>query len=109
MAHDLAGLRASPNDSAAGLLTMGSDRTLDNTGYCLLSLDGGGVRGLSTLYILQRIMERLNFEREEAGLRPKKPCEIFDLIGGTSTGGYVSLLHIQVAIHLPLLNMVHLR
>lgn len=61
--------------------------TLDNTGYCLLSLDGGGVRGLSTLYILQGIMNRLNYNREEAGLRHRKPCEIFDLIGGTSTGG----------------------
>jgi patatin-like phospholipase/acyl hydrolase len=63
------------------------DPTLDNTGYCLLSLDGGGVRGLSTLYILQSIMRLLNYTREEAGLGPKKPCEIFDLIGGTSTGG----------------------
>jgi hypothetical protein len=26
---------------------------LDATGLCLLSLDGGGVRGLSTLYILK--------------------------------------------------------
>jgi patatin-like phospholipase/acyl hydrolase len=65
----------------------GNDHTLDNTGYCLLSLDGGGVRGLSTLYILQGIMNRLNYMREEAALRPRKPCEIFDLIGGTSTGG----------------------
>ena len=65
----------------------GNDHTLDNTGYCLLSLDGGGVRGLSTLYILQGIMNRLNYMREEAGLRPRKPCEIFDLMGGTSTGG----------------------
>lgn len=61
--------------------------TFDNTGYCLLSLDGGGVRGLATLCMLQSIMTRLNYEREEAGLRPRKPCEIFDLIGGTSTGG----------------------
>jgi patatin-like phospholipase/acyl hydrolase len=67
---------------------MSQERNLDNTGYCLLSLDGGGVRGLSTLYILQNIMSRLNFTREEAGLQPRKPCEIFDLIGGTSTGGY---------------------
>jgi hypothetical protein len=65
----------------------GNDHTLDNTGYCLLSLDGGGVRGLSTLYILQGIMYRLNLMREEAGLRARKPCEMFDLIGGTSTGG----------------------
>ena len=29
------------------------------TGLCLLSLDGGGVRGLSTLYILKGLMTRL--------------------------------------------------
>jgi patatin-like phospholipase/acyl hydrolase len=60
---------------------------LDNTGLCLLSLDGGGVRGLSTLYILKSIMDRLNHERKESKLPPVKPCEVFDLIGGTSTGG----------------------
>jgi patatin-like phospholipase/acyl hydrolase len=63
------------------------EHTLDNTGYCLLALDGGGVRGLSTLYILKSIMGRLTYMRNEAGLQPRKPCEIFDLIGGTSTGG----------------------
>ena len=62
-------------------------QTFENTGYCLLSLDGGGVRGLSTLYILQNVMNRLNYMREEAGLEHKKPHQIFDLIGGTSTGG----------------------
>jgi patatin-like phospholipase/acyl hydrolase len=60
---------------------------LDSTGLCLLSLDGGGVRGLSTLYILKSIMDRLNNERKTASLPPVKPCEVFDLIGGTSTGG----------------------
>ena len=47
----------------------------------LLSLDGGGVRGLSSLYILQRLMEAVNPEK------PPKPCDYFDMIGGTSTGG----------------------
>jgi patatin-like phospholipase/acyl hydrolase len=60
---------------------------LDTTGLCLLSLDGGGVRGLSTLYILKIIMDRLNHERRVTALPPVKPCEVFDLIGGTSTGG----------------------
>ncbi|KAH8772415.1 acyl transferase/acyl hydrolase/lysophospholipase [Hyaloscypha sp. PMI_1271] len=60
---------------------------LDRTGLCLLSLDGGGVRGLSTLYILRNIMKRLNHERRTTNLPPVKPCEVFDLIGGTSTGG----------------------
>lgn len=50
---------------------------------CLLPLDGGGVRGLSSLLILQELMKRLCLED------PSKPCDVFDMIGGTSTGGYV--------------------
>ena len=66
----------------------GEANILDETGLCLLSLDGGGVRGLSSLYILKSIMDRLNHARKQAGnLPPVKPCEVFDLIGGTSTGG----------------------
>ena len=60
-------------------------------GLWLLSLDGGGVRGLSTLYILRSIMFRLNAERKTQGLHEVKPCDVFDLIGGTSTGGYVHM------------------
>ena len=63
------------------------DNDIETRGLCLLSLDGGGVRGLSTLYILRALMQRLNDERQEAKLDRVKPCEIFDLIGGTSTGG----------------------
>ncbi|OBT93612.2 hypothetical protein VE01_08085 [Pseudogymnoascus verrucosus] len=66
---------------------------VDTTGLCLLSLDGGGVRGLSTLYILKSIMDRLNHERKKtANLPPVKPCELFDLIGGTSTGGLIAIM-----------------
>ena len=46
-------------------------------------VDGGGIRGISALLILEAIMENL---REMRGLRETpKPCEYFDLIGGTST------------------------
>ncbi|KAG4427974.1 hypothetical protein IFR05_016544 [Cadophora sp. M221] len=65
---------------------------LDSTGLCLLSLDGGGVRGLSTLYILKSIMDRLNNERKTTGLPLIKPCDIFDLIEGTSTGGLIAIM-----------------
>jgi len=65
----------------------GKPNPVDDTGLCLLSLDGGGVRGLSTLHVLKVIMERLNHERKNSGLPAVKPCDIFDLIGGTSTGG----------------------
>ncbi len=47
----------------------------------LLSLDGGGVRGLSSLSILKKLMEII-----DPG-SPPKPCEYFDMIGGTSPGG----------------------
>jgi patatin-like phospholipase/acyl hydrolase len=53
---------------------------------CLLSLDGGGVRGLSTLLILKRLMEGVN------PTNPPKPCQYFHMIGGTSTGGLIALM-----------------
>ncbi|KAL9628781.1 MAG: hypothetical protein Q9204_005667 [Flavoplaca sp. TL-2023a] len=65
---------------------------VDTTGLCLLSLDGGGVRGLSTLYILKSIFRQLNHERSITHLPPVKPCDVFDLIGGTSTGGLLALM-----------------
>ena len=52
---------------------------------CLLSLDGGGIRGLSSLQVLKQLMERIG---SEAGVESApKPYEVFDIIGGTSTGG----------------------
>ncbi|THX53936.1 hypothetical protein D6D06_05817 [Aureobasidium pullulans] len=53
----------------------------------LLSLDGGGIRGLSSIMILQHIMAGINLGRVEDD--QLKPYQVFDLIGGTSTGGYV--------------------
>lgn len=52
----------------------------------ILSLDGGGVRGLSIIRILKYIMQEVNRER---GLEstPLDPWQEFDMIGGTSTGG----------------------
>lgn len=47
----------------------------------LLALDGGGVRGLSALMILEQLMEAVDHNA------PPKPCDYFDMIGGTSTGG----------------------
>ncbi|KAI0467590.1 hypothetical protein F4859DRAFT_506728 [Xylaria cf. heliscus] len=56
----------------------------------VLSLDGGGVRGKSSLLILDRIMETL---RRTQGLEAvPRPCDHFDLIGGTSTGGIIAIM-----------------
>lgn len=54
----------------------------------LICIDGGGVRGVAALMHLDAVMKKL--------APGKKPCEVFDLIGGTSTGGYVvSLLFLR--------------
>lgn len=44
----------------------------------LLSLDGGGVRGLASLIVLKKLL---------AMVGAPKPCQFFDMICGTSTGG----------------------
>lgn len=62
------------------------DNSSSGLGLCLLSLDGGGVRGLSSLLILKKLMESLDPDE------PPKPCDYFDLIGGTSTGGLIALM-----------------
>lgn len=52
----------------------------------ILSLDGGGVRGIVTLAYLERIEALLS---ARAG-RKVRLCEQFDLIGGTSTGAIIA-------------------
>ncbi|EMD39819.1 hypothetical protein CERSUDRAFT_150518 [Gelatoporia subvermispora B] len=61
----------------------------------LLSLDGGGVRGISSLYILQQVMEDI------AGDKNAKPCEYFDMIAGTSTGGLIALMLGRLRMSVP--------
>jgi len=68
---------------------MATDR-MDIT-HCprILSLDGGGVGGLSSLLILREIMEEIE---RQAGVESAKPCQYFDLIGGTGTGGLIAIM-----------------
>lgn len=59
------------------------------------STDGGGVRGYSMLILLQELMYRSYVETE--GKAPKrteipKPCDYFDLIAGTGTGGLIAIM-----------------
>ncbi|TFK47853.1 hypothetical protein OE88DRAFT_1616504, partial [Heliocybe sulcata] len=54
----------------------------------VLSLDGCGFRGLSTLLILEKIMEETS---KRAG-EEVRPSQAFDIICGSSTGGLIALL-----------------
>ncbi|KAJ4385183.1 hypothetical protein N0V85_008158 [Neurospora sp. IMI 360204] len=56
----------------------------------ILSLDGGGVRALSEVMMLDRIMKRI---QEKQGLTEiPKPCDYFHLTGGIGTGGIAAIL-----------------
>ncbi|CAE7110531.1 unnamed protein product [Rhizoctonia solani] len=50
--------------------------------------DGGGVRGLSSLIILQEVMRRI----ENAKFIDANPYEHFDVIAGTGTGGITACM-----------------
>ncbi|GAB1310986.1 Calcium-independent phospholipase A2-gamma [Madurella fahalii] len=61
-----------------------------NEAVNLLALDGGGVRGVSSLVILHKIMTEI---KESHGLAEiPKPCEFFHMIAGTSTGGLIAIM-----------------
>jgi hypothetical protein len=66
----------------------------------LLALDGGVVKGLSSLFILREIMDEI--QRKTGPSTQPLPSEYFDLIGGTGTGGLI-------AIMLGRLRMVHIK
>jgi patatin-like phospholipase/acyl hydrolase len=54
--------------------------------------DGGGVRGIVSLLVLERIMEEIARQENQLGrgseCQTRFPADYFDLAGGTSTGGY---------------------
>ncbi|KAK3498991.1 acyl transferase/acyl hydrolase/lysophospholipase [Neurospora hispaniola] len=61
----------------------------------ILSLDGGGVRGYSMFLIIQELMHRTFVETEGRAPRRSeipKPCDHFDLIVGTGTGGLIAIM-----------------
>src|SRR5438045_1936921 len=62
----------------------------------ILSLDGGGVRGISSLYILKELMAQVarqhRVENQQSPELSPRPCDYFDLICGTSTGGLIALM-----------------
>jgi patatin-like phospholipase/acyl hydrolase len=56
----------------------------------VLCLDGGGIKGYTSLLILKRIFRTMVAEGQLDEI--PKPCDVFDLIVGTSTGGLIAVM-----------------
>ena len=64
------------------------DRYAQSRPRRMLSLDGGGIRGVITLQILRRLEELLG---QHYGTGTEfRLCHFFDYIGGTSTGAIIA-------------------
>jgi hypothetical protein len=91
MATSSLGLQSpSPSPSPFSQMPSSSSSPISHRGIRILSLDGGGVRGLSSLLILQTIITELSQQIQSP--TTLLPCEVFDLIIGTSTGGILALM-----------------
>lgn len=56
----------------------------------ILCLDGGGFKGPSSLVILKNLMAQIS--RRYSNTSTLRPCEYFDLICGTGTGGLIAIM-----------------
>lgn len=66
-----------------------STQTLTNPPITILAIDSGGVYGLSPLLILERLMTELAIH---TGDDEARPCDYFDLIVGSGTGGLIAVM-----------------
>ncbi|KAK0234807.1 acyl transferase/acyl hydrolase/lysophospholipase [Armillaria nabsnona] len=77
-------------DSGLSIVVDAGTSILSDPLVNLLSLDGGGIHGVSELFILDEIMKRIQARKNLPNT--SKPCDYFDLIGGTSTGGLIAIM-----------------
>jgi hypothetical protein len=75
-------------------------------------LDGGGVRGYSMLIIIQELMHLTYVESHGSAPRRDQipnPCEHFDLIVGTGTGGLIAIMLGRLRLDLETCKEVYVR
>ena len=66
----------------------------------VLTIDGGGLQAVSTLIILDKLLENIARQNGVPNQKPR-PCDIFDVIAGIGAGGWLAILlgrfHLDIA------------
>ncbi|KAH9208952.1 acyl transferase/acyl hydrolase/lysophospholipase [Leptodontidium sp. 2 PMI_412] len=57
----------------------------------ILTIDGGGLQAISTLLILDELLESIAKNNEVPHRKPR-PCDVFDTIAGIGAGGWLAIL-----------------
>ncbi|CAF9908053.1 MAG: hypothetical protein ALECFALPRED_004209 [Alectoria fallacina] len=57
----------------------------------ILTIDGGGLQGISTLLILDKVLRAIARNNGVPNSKPR-PCDVFDVIAGIGPGGWLALL-----------------
>ena len=57
----------------------------------ILTLDGGGLQAISTLLILNNILEAIAKQNGVPKQKKPRPCDVFDVIAGIGTGGWLAI------------------
>lgn len=57
----------------------------------ILTIDGGGLQGISTLLILDNLLNAIAGDNRGPDRKPR-PCDVFDVIAGIGPGGWLALL-----------------
>ena len=57
----------------------------------ILTIDGGGLQGISTLLILDKLLDAIARNNDGSNSKPR-PCDVFDVIAGIGPGGWLALL-----------------
>jgi hypothetical protein len=78
------------------ILSLGASTSLGTGGELRHRTDAGGSRGTSQLMILSQLMKSINSGTgTEKVVTERRPWEVFQVIGGVGSGGYVKTVDIR--------------
>jgi hypothetical protein len=73
------------------LYTMSIEKSRPSKPLKILTIDGGGLQAISTLLILDKLLDTIAKNNKITTNKPR-PCDVFDTIAGIGAGGWIAIL-----------------